>query len=33
MTEAATDYVIGHYMGDVARVHLAIMKKKAKAKQ
>jgi lipoprotein NlpI len=27
MTKAATDYVIGHYMGDVARVHLAIMKK------
>jgi lipoprotein NlpI len=27
MAKAAKDYVIGHYMGDVARVHLARMEK------
>jgi lipoprotein NlpI len=30
ITKAAKDYVIGHYMGDVARVHLARMLKKNK---
>ncbi len=27
MQKAARDYLIGHYMGDVARVHLALMEK------
>jgi lipoprotein NlpI len=32
MTRAAKDYVIGHYMGDVARVHLRLLQKEAKSK-
>jgi lipoprotein NlpI len=32
MTKAAKDYVIGQYMGDVARVHMEIMNKTAKKK-
>ncbi len=27
MTKAADDYRIGHYMGDVARVHRDLLKK------
>jgi lipoprotein NlpI len=30
MQKAAKDYLIGHYMGDVARVHLALMEKAKK---
>jgi lipoprotein NlpI len=32
MSKAAKDYRIGHYMGDVARVHLEILKKANKKK-
>jgi lipoprotein NlpI len=32
MTKAAEDYRIGHYMGDVARVHLALLKKAGERK-
>jgi lipoprotein NlpI len=33
MTRAATDYVNNQYMGDVARVHLAIMEKQASPRE
>ena len=33
MTEAAGKYRIGHYMGDVARVHADVLRKETKPKE